>query len=371
LQFRGLEALLLRRAAELFEQLEREFMNRLLRDAIAMALTSAAASIGQSSMPNASPGQLDRSSVGVAAGTSEQQILPDAGDPGPRITAEPDSGVCGTNRIGEVRVATLRNAPIVILLANGKPVTLLLDTGADSTILTPSAAQRIGAQRPRIEFPRQMRGLTGTLRTNEVELRSFSAGGIPIPWRRVLVASVNTPSVFLGPLDGVLGADALSSFDVDLDLPHYRMVLYGKQSCPRAAPAWTEPYAKIAAGRSRGDHLFFPVQLDGRRIDAFFDTGSQVSVLSAAAALALGVTQAALARDRSVITRGAAAEQLSSRVHRFSQLEIGGEVVRHPEFVVTDVNLSDADLVLGIDFLISRRIWLSYGSQQIFLSRHI
>ena len=66
---------------------------------------------------------------------------------------------------------------------------------------------------------------------------------------------------------------------------------------------------------------------------------------------------------------GAAGEQVSSHVHRFSQLEIGGEVVNHPEFVVTNVELSDADLVLGINFLISRRIWLSYGSQQIFLSR--
>ena len=72
----------------------------------------------------------------------------------------------------------------------------------------------------------------------------------------------------------------LSNFDVDLDLPHYRMSFYSKQSCTRAAPAWTAPYAAITAGRSRSDHLFFPVQLDGRRVYAFFDTGSQLSVVS-------------------------------------------------------------------------------------------
>jgi hypothetical protein len=69
------------------------------------------------------------------------------------------------------------------------------------------------------------------------------------------------------------------------------------------------------------------------------------------------------------VTSGAAAGQLSSHAHRFSSLEIGGEIVGNPEIVVADVKLSDADLVLGIDFLISRRIWWSYGSQQIFLSR--
>ena len=68
---------------------------------------------------------------------------------------------------------------------------------------------------------------------------------------------------------------------------------------------------------------------------------------------------------------GAAAEQLDGHVHRFSQLAIGTEVIRDPEIGVTDLRLSDADLVLGVDFLQSRRVWMSYGSQQIFLSRRI
>lgn len=292
-----------------------------------------------------------------------------AGAAGVHYAAD-EAGGCGTVRLGETTVATLRNAPIVTLSANGAALTLLLDTGAETTILTPAVAQRIGAQSPRIEFQRQMRGIGGSLQTGEVELRSFTVGGVAIPWRRVRVAPVNVAGVFSGPLDGVLGADTLSSFDVDLDLPGHRMVLYGKQTCPGAAPAWTQPYARIATGQSRGDHLFFPVQLDGRRVDAFVDTGAQLSVLSTRAALALGVTEVILAHDRAAMVSGVAAERLSARVHRFSQLEIGPEVIRNPEIIVTDVRLSDADLVLGIDLMRSRRIWLSYGSRQIFLARH-
>ena len=171
------------------------------------------------------------------------------------------------------------------------------------------------------------------------------------------------------PLDGVLGADTLSSFDVDLDLPGHRMVLYQKQTCANAAPAWPEPYDKIAVGRSLGDHLFFLVQLDGRRIATFIDTGAQLTVLSTEAAAALGVTAAVLARDPVILVHGAAAEQLDAHVHRFAQLGIGTEVIRNLEIAVTNIRLSDADLVLGTDFLRSRRMWMSYGSQQIFLSR--
>ena len=279
------------------------------------------------------------------------------------------AGGCGAMRLGETTVATLRNIPVITLFANGAAVTLLLDTGAETTILTPAAAQRIGAQRPRIEFQRQMRGIGGSLQTDEVELRSFALGGVAIPWRRVRVAPVDVASMFTGPLDGVLGVDTLSSFDVDLDLPGHRMVLYSRQTCPQASPAWAGPYARIGTGRSFGGHLFFPVQLDGHRIDTFIDTGSQLTVLSTKAASILGVTGAILAHEREIMLHGAAAERLSARVHRFSQLQIGPEVIRNPELVVTDIRLNDADIVLGIDFLSSQRIWMSYGSQQIFLMR--
>jgi predicted aspartyl protease len=287
----------------------------------------------------------------------------------PAQYAADGAGGCGAVRLGETTVATLRNVPVITLFANGAAVTLLLDTGAETTILTPAAAQRIGAQRPRIEFQRQMRGIGGSLQTGEVELRSFTLGAVAVPWRRVRIAPINTGSVFFGPLDGVLGADTLSSFDVDLDLPGHRMAVYTKQTCPDAAPSWGQPYARLGTGRSFGGHLFFPVQLDGHRIDAFIDTGSQVSVLSTKAASALGLTGAVLARDQAVMVHGAAAEQLSAHVHRFSRLEIGPAVVRNPELVVTDIRLNDADIVLGIDFLGSQRIWMSYGSQQIFLMR--
>jgi predicted aspartyl protease len=334
--------------------------------AAAMALASAAGFAGETPAVAQSWPHDGFGPVGVLGGTP-QHLPQRSGEASTQLIAAP--GGCGTARLGQTTVATLRNAPIVTLLANGMPVTVLLDTGAETTILTPAVAQRLGAQRPRVEFQRQLRGVAGSLQTTEVELQSFAIGGVAIPWRRVRVAPINVASVFSGPLDGVLGADSLNSFDIDLDLPNNRITLYSKQTCPDAAPAWTEPYVTIAAGRSKGDHLFFPVWLDGHKISAFVDTGSQSTVLSTSAALALGVTPGLLAQDRAAVLRGAAAEQVSARVHRFARLEIGAEPIRNPEIMVADLRLSDADLVLGIDLLRPQRIWLSYGSQKIFLLR--
>ena len=278
------------------------------------------------------------------------------------------AGGCGTRAIGNIIVATLNRAPIVTLSANGHAVTLILDTGAEKTVVTPDVAERIGAQRPSIEFQRRLRGITGDLPTHEVELHSFAAGEVAIPWRRVLVAPVKMTRVFPTPLDGLLGADALSDFDIDLDLPRHQMTFYRKQTCEAAAPNWAGPYVSVSTGLSRGERLFFPVLLDGHRLTAVIDTGSQVTVLATAAARALGLTEGHLTRDRSTTTQGVAGEPLSARVHRFAKLEVGALMIRNPEVVVTDLKLNEADIVLGVDFLSSRRLWLSYGSRRIFLS---
>ena len=216
-----------------------------------------------------------------------------------------------------------------------------------------------------------MHGITGDIPAGELELRSFTIGGVEVPRKRVRVAPIEIVNALSGPLDGVLGADTLSSFDIDLDLPGRRMTLYQEQSCAIASPAWTQPYARIAAGRSPSNRLYFPVQLDGRRISALFDTGAQFSVLSTRTALALGVSEGVLARDPAVMVRGADGEQLSAHAHRFFRLEVDGEVIRNAEIDVTEINLNDADFLLGIDFLGSQRVWISYGSQQLFLMRRI
>jgi predicted aspartyl protease len=265
----------------------------------------------------------------------------------------------------------LGNQPIVKVFADNAAVLLLLDTGSEATVLTPAAAQRIGAHYPRVGLGRQMHGITGDIPAGELELRNLTIGGIEVPRRRVRVGPIEIVNALSGLLDGLLGADILRSFDIDLDLPGRRMTLYQGQSCAAASPAWSQPYARIAASRSPSNRLFFPVQLDGRAISALFDSGAQFSVLSTRTALALGVKEAVLARDPPVTVRGADGEQLSAHAHRFFRLEVDGEVIRNPEIDVTEISLNEADLVLGIDFLGSRRVWISYGSQQLFLMRRI
>lgn len=278
---------------------------------------------------------------------------------------------CRPKRRTELTVFFLRNILLVNVTVNGAPATFLLDTGAERTIVAAAAAQRLGVE-SHYEYPRRMRSLGSAVASGDGRLRSLGLGsGMALADFRVLVGSLSLPGPAGKPLDGLLGADFFSSFEVDLDLAHNRLTLYERLPCAIAAPLWRQPYTTLPVNRSLHDHLFFPVKLDGHKLAAFIDTGAEVSALDVAAAMTLGVTGATLNHDPVASLRGAGSEVVNSRAHRFAQLEIGGETLRDRVIAVTNLKLQDADLVLGIDFLRLRRVWFSYGSHQIFLGRPV
>lgn len=277
-------------------------------------------------------------------------------------------GACGGRLLGSVPLDVVRNVPMVAVTANGRRLTMILDTGAERTAITPAAAARIAAKPPRIAFDTSLAGIGGSLATREAELDSLSAGGVALPWHRVLTAGVAIAGAASVPLDGLLGADVLSDFDLDIDLPGRRLGLHERQTCPGARPDWAGPSARIEASRSIAGHLLFHAAIDGRAVAAIVDTGAQASVLAASFARTLGVTDAALARDQAITESGAAGEKLTARVHRFAKLEAAGETFPNPSLVVAELSLRDADLVLGADFLAGRRLWMSYGAQALFLA---
>jgi predicted aspartyl protease len=275
---------------------------------------------------------------------------------------------CRPTRQAGFTVTPMGNVPVVTVRINGGTAAFLFDTGAERTIMTAAAAERLGVD-AHYEYARRMRSIGGAVAGGDARVRSFGLGGMALSDFRILVGAVSLPSFLGKPIDGLLGADFLSDYEVDLDLAHHRIMLFAPPPCPITAPAWSGPYATIEANRSLHDRLFFPVSLDGRPLAALIDTGAQLTTLDADAAAAIGVTGTALAHDPVTTLRGAAAEVVNSRAHRFAELQIDGEALRDQTIMVARLGLQDADLVLGADFLRWQRVWLSYRSHRIFLER--
>jgi hypothetical protein len=170
-------------------------------------------------------------------------------------------------------------------------------------------------------------------------------------------------------LDGLLGADILSAFDIDLDTRDGTLTLYRARDCPQAGPPWQEPFESIGKVVHQGNRLLVPIALDGVPGTATLDTGAQHTAVSAGLAERAGVSDAAIAQDPTIVAHGASADQFTVHVHRFRLLQIGPTGVENAPLPVVTMPDGLGDGLAGADFMAGRRLWLSYASGTVFMTR--
>ncbi len=279
------------------------------------------------------------------------------------------AGICPLIREAEMPVETHGNMLFVQGTVGGDPVTLLVDTGAERTLLTEATVERL-------HLPRDFQHVTrtygiGTPSTSwDARLPDgLTLGGTRLPVDTVSVGRFNIMAIAGTPADGLLGADILLAFDVDLDLPAHRMIFYrARRDCPGAAPPWTEAYVGVAGITTKRDRLLVPFELDGVAGEAVLDTGAQLSSISQRMAERMGLDEEQLELDRRVMAHGAAADQVAVRIHRFHELRVGPAVMQSPVLPVVPMTSGMGDALIGADFLRGRRIWLSFATHRLFVT---
>lgn len=244
--------------------------------------------------------------------------------------------------------------PVLGAEINGKPAALVLDTGSDATVLTRTAAQRLGV----VQFgaPRNVGGAGGRAQAGVAVLGALKLGPVLVPKPRALLTDAPAP-----PLDGLIGIDLLVDWEVELDMPAHRVRLYRARPCVSARPPWTEPFVQLPVQQEAGSgHLFVSVLLDKQPLRAMLDTGASRSVVSLQSAADAGLDRRALAALP--LSRGQAinAEGVLLRSARFQSLEVGGIVLRRPELAVIDLPPFAGDMLIGGDFLGTRKVWFSF-----------
>jgi hypothetical protein len=79
---------------------------------------------------------------------------------------------------------------------------------------------------------------------------------------------------------GFLGIDFLWKMDLDLDLAHRKLNLYEPSKCPGREVYWSSEYNVVPLRRDAFGNFFFPMELDGRKVEAILTTDNTVSSLS-------------------------------------------------------------------------------------------
>ena len=261
---------------------------------------------------------------------------------------------------GELPVQLRDGFAFVPASIGGVPVMLLLDTGAQGMLLTPDIVE---AFRLPVD-PRggtRMLGTGGVRNAPNVMLRGLKVGGVPMADGSVPVAALPGVPQTEPPLAGLLGSQFLETYDLDLDVPHGRMALYGASGC--AAPPFPLPHSILPLNVSPEGDVFVTVQVNGEDLMALVDTGSRASILTEQAAQRLGLGGPGSAN----LARGVDGSTLPIRHLRVRRLQVGTEVIADAPISVSPLQLGRSDMLLGLDYLGRHRVWISYRTGRILI----
>ncbi len=275
--------------------------------------------------------------------------------------ADPD-GSCALQQVTELPLQAFGTVPLVTADINGRPASLVLDTGSDLTMLSRAAAGRLGVAWDE-RSPVAIGGAGGAAQAFATTVPSLALRGAATSSVRVLVAQALPP-----PIEGVLGINVLIGYELDLDVPHRRLVLYRARPCPAALPPWSAPFARLPTQQQRSGHLFVSGELDGQPVFGLLDTGASNTTVGLAAARDAGVTAATLRADPAGRARSIDEGGLIVRRRRFRTLKIGDDVLEQPVLHVADLPPYAGELIIGGDYLATRRVWLSLVTGQAFVT---
>ncbi|WP_159444557.1 retroviral-like aspartic protease family protein [Paraburkholderia ribeironis] len=251
----------------------------------------------------------------------------------------------------------------------GKDYPMMVDTGAVKTALTPAAADMMGLD---VDGRRAQRvaGIGGEAWSEYARIvPSLKLG--PSEWINLKVLTADMLPAKLRAMQpppvGLLGADVLSRYDVEFDFPAKQMTLYTAQNCFGWFVPWQGRYHEYFPDSAK-QHLFLlAVVLNGHPIHAMLDTGASRSLVTKRAALNANVDEQALNQFPAAFGTGFGGTAVTTHRGRFNSLQIGPLVYRDARLDIGEMELATGDMLLGMDFMRTRRVWVSYSNNRVFM----
>ena len=255
----------------------------------------------------------------------------------------------------------------VPLELNGHLVEVALDTGSMRSVLTLRAAAAVGALTIAVPGTHDGRVVTvvvagdaGPSRGTVLFVRQVRFAGAPA--RAALL--LGFPVLPLGDsrLVGLVGADVLRDWDLDLDVASGLLLLDHRQA-GRVVPPWHDITTRLAIIPAPDAGIRVPVSVDGHELVALLDTGANFS-------LGAGDTPAGrefAPADRRSIVLGVGGTAAAVRVHRYRDFSMG-DLSFGPVTMLVGQRLGPGvDMLIGLDLLRRARFYVAYGARQLLV----
>jgi tetratricopeptide (TPR) repeat protein len=278
------------------------------------------------------------------------------------------AATCTLEKLAHLSVTMIGLRPTVDAAINGADAMFIADSGAFFSILTPAAAAqyKLGLRMA----PAYVSGVGGaSSRTSFTTVKTFTLYGLAFPDVEFFVAGND-----LGDgTAGVLGQNVLSAAgDIEYDLANGTIKLMHPKDCgdkPLAYWAGSAPYSVLDILRGT---TYSPTRgvafINGIKINAIFDTGAAGSVVSLGAAKQAGVTPDSAGVVAVGLSAGFGAKTVKTWIGPFASFKIGGEEIRNTRLRIGELDLRDADMLLGADFFLSHHVYVANNQRKIYFT---
>ena len=205
---------------------------------------------------------------------------------------------CRIDLVASLPLTLWQQKLFVPVTIGGTNALFLIDTGAGVTTLSKGLADRLMLPRD-YDRTADMFGVGGA----ESHLTIAHAGvlmigGVHVAGQAFPVAVFDQAMADGSAVGGLIGADILSRFDLDLDIRNRRLDLWHVTDCSEVTPRWSGDWASAAMQVAPSHHISVPVEVDGAKLDLLVDTGAPSLVLSSRAAARAGATPEVLEQNR-------------------------------------------------------------------------
>ncbi len=194
----------------------------------------------------------------------------------------PGAGPCQLTQLASLDLQIVNGRVLVPVTIQGEAASMYLNLGSSFSALSKQAVTRFALRTTDYEFEKGPGFMSGKTPVQQSAWpTSLNLGGVHYQDEEFPVDPLSEDSGYKsGQVSGAIGINRLWRMDLELDLAKKKMNLYSPDHCPAQGVQWTSHYQVIPLRRDGIGGFFFPVELDGRKIEATFGPTNSLTTLS-------------------------------------------------------------------------------------------
>ena len=286
---------------------------------------------------------------------------------------------CQLAKLAEFPIRFEKNQPLIPVSVNGQKGWFVVDTGSYQSMMFGGAASTFGLHQSPADH-RTFFGVGGEQEARSTSIAEFDLAGIKVKnFAMLTIGHRGSPAGA-----GLLGRDLLGQFDIEFDVAHGVLRLFQSHHCGDSSLAyWTSDPGGTSLQFDEGRGYNVGVKINGKNIDAIFDSGAGTSGVTPAVAYFVGLKPKDF-EEKTFQVGGIGEASEVARIASFDKVEVGTEQINHTRLQVVDLfahattmrtgslvaqRMDDSvSMLLGADFLRAHRVLLAPEQHRMYFT---